>query len=52
MVTLWDVIEHTPDPKAVLERCATLLKPGGVLVVNYPDTAAGLPARSAGAGSS
>lgn len=37
VITLWDVIEHTPDPKAVLERCKTLLKPGGVLVVNYPD---------------
>jgi SAM-dependent methyltransferase len=37
VVTLWDVIEHTPDPRAVLERCATLLKPGGVLIVNYPD---------------
>jgi 2-polyprenyl-3-methyl-5-hydroxy-6-metoxy-1,4-benzoquinol methylase len=37
VVTLWDVIEHTPDPRAVLEHCATLLKPGGVLVVNYPD---------------
>lgn len=37
VVTLWDVIEHTPDPGAVLDRCRTLLKPGGLLVVNYPD---------------
>ena len=37
VITLWDVIEHTPDPKAVLDRCRSLLKPGGVLVVNYPD---------------
>jgi 2-polyprenyl-3-methyl-5-hydroxy-6-metoxy-1,4-benzoquinol methylase len=37
VVTLWDVIEHTPDPAAVIERCRTLLKPGGLLVVNYPD---------------
>ena len=37
VVTLWDVIEHTPDPRAVLEHCATLLKPGGILIVNYPD---------------
>jgi 2-polyprenyl-3-methyl-5-hydroxy-6-metoxy-1,4-benzoquinol methylase len=37
VVTLWDVIEHTPDPKAVLAHCATLLKPGGILIVNYPD---------------
>jgi 2-polyprenyl-3-methyl-5-hydroxy-6-metoxy-1,4-benzoquinol methylase len=37
VITLWDVIEHTPDPRAVLERCRQLLAPGGVLVVNYPD---------------
>lgn len=37
VVTLWDVIEHTPDPKAMLEECRRLLKPGGLLVVNYPD---------------
>ena len=37
VVTLWDVIEHTPDPGAVLDRCRELLKPGGLLVVNYPD---------------
>ena len=37
VVTLWDVIEHTPDPSRVIERAAELLKPGGLLVVNYPD---------------
>jgi SAM-dependent methyltransferase len=37
VITLWDVIEHTTDPRAVLERCRALLKPHGVLVVNYPD---------------
>lgn len=37
VITLWDVIEHTADPKAVLDRCHQLLRPGGVLVVNYPD---------------
>ena len=37
VVTLWDVIEHTPDPRAVLDRCRELLKPGGLLIVNYPD---------------
>jgi spermidine synthase len=36
-VTLWDVIEHTLDPRAMLEHCRGLLKPGGLLVVNYPD---------------
>lgn len=37
VVTLWDVLEHTPDPKAVLKECAQVLKPDGLLVVNYPD---------------
>jgi 2-polyprenyl-3-methyl-5-hydroxy-6-metoxy-1,4-benzoquinol methylase len=37
VVTLWDVIEHTPDPSRVIGRAAVLLKPGGLLVINYPD---------------
>jgi SAM-dependent methyltransferase len=37
VVTLWDVIEHTPDPSRVLARVAELIQPGGLLVVNYPD---------------
>jgi 2-polyprenyl-3-methyl-5-hydroxy-6-metoxy-1,4-benzoquinol methylase len=37
VVTLWDVIEHTPDPMHVLARVNMLLRPGGLLVVNYPD---------------
>jgi SAM-dependent methyltransferase len=37
VITLWDVIEHTTHPRLVLERCRTLMRPGGVLVVNYPD---------------
>jgi SAM-dependent methyltransferase len=37
VITLWDVIEHTPDPAKVIARCAQLLAPGGLLIVNYPD---------------
>jgi 2-polyprenyl-3-methyl-5-hydroxy-6-metoxy-1,4-benzoquinol methylase len=37
MITLWDVIEHVPDPRALLTRCFSLLRPGGMLVFTYPD---------------
>jgi SAM-dependent methyltransferase len=37
LLTLFDVIEHTPDPKAVLGRARELLAPGGVLAMTYPD---------------
>ncbi|MQA30321.1 MAG: methyltransferase domain-containing protein [Luteitalea sp.] len=37
VVTLWDVIEHTPDPSRVIDRVRGLVKPGGLLIVNYPD---------------
>ena len=37
MVTIWDVLEHTPDPKEVLRECRRILKKKGLLVVNYPD---------------
>lgn len=39
LLTLFDVIEHTPDPKAVLRRAHELLAPGGVLAMTYPDYA-------------
>ncbi|MBN1230454.1 MAG: class I SAM-dependent methyltransferase [Anaerolineales bacterium] len=37
VVTLWDVLEHTPDPTKVLREIARILKPGGILVTNVPD---------------
>jgi len=37
VVTLWDVLEHVPDPSKNLEEINRILKPGGILVVNYPD---------------
>lgn len=41
LLTLFDVIEHTPDPKAVLRRAHELLAAGGVLAMSYPDYASG-----------
>jgi SAM-dependent methyltransferase len=37
LLSLWDVLEHTPDPKAVLRRAHALLAPGGVLALSVPD---------------
>ncbi len=31
VVTLWDVLEHLPEPNDVLKEIARILKPGGVL---------------------
>lgn len=36
-LTMWDVLEHTFDPCAVLAKSATLLKLGGVLVLTFPN---------------
>lgn len=37
-VTLWDVLEHLPDPREELARVWQLLKPGGLLVVSMPNS--------------
>ena len=37
VITLWDVIEHLPQPRETLNIVRSLLKPDGVLLVNYPD---------------
>lgn len=37
LITLWDVLEHTPDPLAVLRECERLLAPAGLIAVNCPD---------------
>ena len=33
LVTMWDLVEHVPDPVALLERAAELLAPEGRLVI-------------------
>lgn len=47
LITLFDVIEHVPDPKRYVERIAELLKPGGVFELATPDVGS-LPARLTG----
>jgi 2-polyprenyl-3-methyl-5-hydroxy-6-metoxy-1,4-benzoquinol methylase len=40
VVTLMDVLEHVPDPEALLRDAARIVRPGGVLVVLTPDAGA------------
>jgi 2-polyprenyl-3-methyl-5-hydroxy-6-metoxy-1,4-benzoquinol methylase len=47
LVTLWDVIEHVPDPKAYIEQAARMLRSGGVVALATPDVDS-LPARFTG----
>jgi SAM-dependent methyltransferase len=37
VITIWDVIEHVPDPHALLQTVHSLLKPNGFLWINFPD---------------
>jgi SAM-dependent methyltransferase len=37
VITLWDVLEHVPNPRALLELIQQLLRPDGIFVVSYPD---------------
>jgi 2-polyprenyl-3-methyl-5-hydroxy-6-metoxy-1,4-benzoquinol methylase len=46
-VTLWDVIEHVPDPERALRIVKTWLRPGGKLFISTPD-AGSLVARMLG----
>lgn len=48
VLTLWDVIEHVPEPVAELEYCRELLRPGGIIVLSTPD-AGSLVAKLTGA---
>ena len=37
LVSPWDVIEHVTDTASLLGTIHSVLKPGGTLIVNYPD---------------
>lgn len=37
LVTLWDVIEHVPDPQDTMRRVAALLRPGGIAALITPN---------------
>lgn len=44
VVTLFEVIEHVPDPADLLRRARSLLNPGGLLFVSTPNRAGYPPA--------
>ena len=37
LISMWDVIEHVPDPRAHIERIADLLHSGGYFALITPD---------------
>jgi 2-polyprenyl-3-methyl-5-hydroxy-6-metoxy-1,4-benzoquinol methylase len=48
VITMFDVIEHLPQPREVLALCYRYLKPGGIIVITTGDFAS-MAARWAGA---
>lgn len=39
LVTLWDVVEHVPDPQSLLRAAARMLKPEGMLLLETQNVA-------------
>jgi 2-polyprenyl-3-methyl-5-hydroxy-6-metoxy-1,4-benzoquinol methylase len=46
VVTMWDVIEHLPDPRAALAQAARVMRPGGLLVLTTGDAEGRLARRN------
>lgn len=37
VITLWDVLEHLPDPAETISKIRTVIKPDGLLVIRVPN---------------
>lgn len=37
LISMWDVLEHVNEPRQTLEHLTAMLKPGGIMLINYPD---------------
>jgi 2-polyprenyl-3-methyl-5-hydroxy-6-metoxy-1,4-benzoquinol methylase len=46
VVTMWDVIEHVPDPQLTVNLIAHVVAPGGLLVLKTPDAGGWFPQAS------
>lgn len=42
LITMWDVVEHLPQPPEFFAQANRLLKPGGVIAINTPDAGSSL----------
>lgn len=38
VVTMWDVLEHVPDPHSDIQKVHSLLEPSGIVAINTPDS--------------
>ena len=36
-ITFWDSLEHLPNPRAILDEAARLLRPGGIVLIGLPN---------------
>ncbi len=39
VIVLWDVLEHIPDPSSTLKNIHKILKPEGLIIINFPNIA-------------
>lgn len=39
VITLWNVLEHVPDPVSLLKECCRIMKEGGLLLLRVPNMA-------------